>query len=236
MFKAIKIKLSVLAVGAILMLNMPPCFADDSFQMIYEKKDFSGQLLDNQAFIETFSTEYGTLKFQWRKLWQSSRSKRMHLTAYMNDKLIADSYYPEVDYGYTFRAIKDTSNNRQFYVVQSIERAYLFGYVPEAEKLAVYIDSKNYAHDFEAYPYIVALKNGDLVLAFEQVNVGDRKPERMRYRFTWDKAKNWFGYANVGKGWESIRADKQSIGNNEKISADAGSSTPALVWGAAPKF
>jgi len=191
-----------------LMLNFAACSADDSFQTIYEKQNFTRNLQDDQAFVETFTTDYGTLKFQWRKLWQSGRDKRMHLMAWMKDEKIADSYYPESDNGYTFRAIKDTSNNRQFYVVQSAERAYLFGYMPEAKKLSIYIDSKNFAHEFEAYPYILPLKNGDLILAFEQVNIGNAKPQRLRYRFFWDKEKNWFGYSNLGTGWESVREDR----------------------------
>ena len=161
---------------------------------------------DNQALTETFSTPYGTMKFQMRKLWQTSSDKRMHLIAWLNDKRIAEQYYPEVDYGYTFRVIKNTSNSELFYVIQSVERAYLYGYSPNAQKLETYIDSLNYAHPNGAYPYIVALQNGNLILAFEK---NSPKPERLRYRFRWDNAKDWFSYSDQGTGWNSISMDKQ---------------------------
>ena len=183
------------------------CFAADSFQMIYEAKNFTEEMKNDEACTETFNTQYGTIKFQMRKLWQSNSDKRMHIMVWLDDKKIFDNYYPKVDYGYTFRAFKNTSNSDQFYVLQSIERAYLLGYSPAAKKLEVYVDSQNYAHAPNSYPYIVALKNGDLVLAFEQY-LGANKI-RSRYKFNWDSSKNWFGYSDLGTGWPSISTDKQ---------------------------
>ncbi|HCB92988.1 MAG TPA: hypothetical protein DEP57_04145 [Selenomonas sp.] len=179
------------------------CFAAESYQMTYEANNFTEELKNDQAFSETFTTPYGPLKFQIRKLWQSSSDNRLHFMAWLNDKKITDEHFPKVDYGYTFRVIKNISTSEQFYVLQSIERACLFGYVPSANKLVVYIDSQNYAHEAGAYPYIVALKNGDLVLAFEKAG------NRRRYQFTWDSKANWFGYSDLGMGWTSVRKDKQ---------------------------
>ena len=96
-----------------------------------------------------------------------------------------------------------TSSSEQSYVLQSIERACLFGYSPGAKKLVVYIDSQNYAHEAGAYPYIVALQNGDLVLAFQKAS------NCSRYRFHWDADANWFGYSDLGTGWPSVSKDKQ---------------------------
>ena len=179
------------------------CLAAESYQMTYEAKNFTEGLKNDQALTETFTTPYGALKFQMRKLWQASSDNRLHLKVWLNDKKIADEHFPKVEYGYTFRVLKNTSNSEQFYVLQSIERACLFGYSPHAQKLEVYIDSQNYAHEAGAYPYIVALKNGNLVLAFEKGN------NRKRYQFNWDANANWFGYSDIGAGWGSVSSDKQ---------------------------
>jgi hypothetical protein len=189
--------------GLLVMAFATVCFAAESYQMTYEAKNFTEQLKDNQALTETFTTPYGPIKFQMRKLWNSSSDKNLHLIVWLNDKRIDDEHFPKVDYGYTFRVLKNTSNSEQFYVLQSIERAVLFGYSPNAQKMEVYIDSQNYAHEAGAYPYIVALKNGDLVLAFEKNN------KNRRYRFNWDANANWFGYSDLGTGWSSVGSDKQ---------------------------
>ena len=181
------------------------CFAAESYQTIYEVKNFTDEMKNDQAFTENFNTPYGKLKFQIRKLWTSSSDKRMHLLVWLNDRKIADEYYPKVDYGYTFRVIKNISNSELYYVIQSIERAYLYGYSPKAQKMVTYIDSQNYAHAAGTYPYIVTLKNGDLILAFE---INRSKPVRSRYKFHWDASSNWFGYSDLGSGWNSIAYGK----------------------------
>ena len=188
--------------GLLIMAFATVCSAE-TYQMTYEAKNFTEQLKNDQAFSETFTTPYGALKFQMRKLWQSSSDNRLHLMVWLDDKKIGDEHFPKVDYGYTFRVLKNTSNSEQYYVLQSIERACLFGYSPNAQKLVVYIDSQNYAHEAGAYPYIVALKNGDLVLAFEKAN------NCRRYRFNWDAKADWFAYSDLGTGWSSVGNDKQ---------------------------
>ena len=197
-------KKSVVAVLTLLLMAFTTaCFAAESYQMTYEAKNFTEDMKTDQALSETFTTPYGTLKFQMRKLLPLNNDKRLHLQVWLNDKKINDEHFPKVDYGYTFREIKNTSTSEQFSVRQSIDRACLLGYSPNAQKLVVYIDSQNYAHERGAYPYIVALKNGDLVLAFEKGN------KCQRYRFTWDASANWFGYSDIGAGWGSIAKDKQ---------------------------
>ncbi len=178
------------------------CFAE-TYEMTYEAQNFTEQLKNDQALSETFTTPYGQLKIQARKLWQSSSDNRLHFIVWLDDKRIDDEHYPKVDYGYTFRVFKNTSNGELFYSLESIERACLFGYSPINKKLEVYVDSLNYAHEKGAYPYIVALKNGDLVLAFEKGN------KYRRYKFNWDTSKNWFGYRDLGAGWSSVIKDKQ---------------------------
>lgn len=195
-----------LLVSLVVMAYAAVGFAAESYQMVYEANNFTESLKDDQALTETFTTPYGKLKFQMRKLWQTGDDKRMHLIAFLNDKRIADQYYPKVDFGYTFRVIKNTNNSELYYVVQSIDRAYLFGYSPNSGKLETYIDSQNYAHAQGAYPYIVALKNGKLVLAFEK---NGANASRQRYQFHWDSSSNWFGYSDLGTGWSSISTDKQ---------------------------
>ena len=195
-------KFVTIVASLLIMAFATVCYAE-SYQMTYEAKNFTEELKYNEALTETFTTPYGPIKFQMRKLWGSGSDKRLHFIVWLNDKRLDDEHFPKVDYGYTFRVLKNTSNSEQFYVLQSIERAVLFGYSPNAQKLEVYIDSQNYAHDAGAYPYIVALKNGNLVLAFEKNN------KNRRYRFNWDANANWFGYSDIGTGWSSIMKDKQ---------------------------
>ena len=196
-------KLVTVLVGLLVAAFATVCFAAETYQMTYEAKNFTEDMKNDQAFSETFTTPYGALKFQMRKLWQSSSDKRLHLMVWLDDKKIGDEYYPKVDYGYTFRVIKNTATSEQYYVMQSIERACLFGYSPAKKEMVVYIDSQNYAHENGAYPYIVALKNGNLVLSFEKKN------KSRRYRFTWDAKANWFAYSDLGADWSSIVRDKQ---------------------------
>ena len=179
------------------------CFAE-TYEMVYEAPNFTEDLKNEQALSETFTTPHGMLKIQARKLLQAKSENQLHFIVWLDDKRLDDAHYPKVDYGYTFRAFKNTSNSELFYSIESIDRAMLFGYSPANNKLEVYIDSMNYAHDKEAYPYIVALKNGDLVLAFEKGN------KSKRYRFNWDAKANWFGYSDLGAGWSSINRDKQA--------------------------
>lgn len=178
------------------------CFAE-TYEMTYEALHFTEGLKNDQALSETFTTPYGMLKIQARKLLQSRSENRLHFIVWLDDKRIDDAHFPKVDYGYTFRVFKNTSNGELFYSLESIDRACLYGYSPTNKKLEIYVDSQNYAHEAGAYPYIVALKNGDLVLAFEKSN------KCRRYRFNWDAKKNWFGYSDLGTGWSSISRDKQ---------------------------
>ena len=178
------------------------CFAE-TYEMTYEAPHFTEGLKNDQALSETFTTPHGALKIQARKLWKSHSENRLHFIVWLDDKRIADDHFPKVENGYTFRVFKNKSNSELFYSLESIDRACLYGYSPVNKKLEVYIDSQNYAHEAGAIPYIVALKNGDLVLAFEKAG------KSKRYRFNWDANKNWFGYSDLGAGWSSISRDKQ---------------------------
>ena len=179
------------------------CFAE-TYEMVYEAPNFTEGLKNDQALSETFSTPHGLLKIQARKLWQAKSENQLHFIVWLDDERLDDAHYPKVNYGYTVRVFKNTSNSELFYSLESIDRAMLFGYSPANKKLEIYIDSMNYAHEKEAYPYIVALKNGDLILAFE------KSGKSKRYRFNWDAKKNWFGYSDLGAGWSSINRDRQT--------------------------
>lgn len=180
-----------------------------TFQTIYKAEYFTDEMKSNESASETFNTNDGTIKFQLRKLWTEDKSKMMHITAALNDKRIYDQHFPQITYGYTFRVIKNTADNRQFYVIQSVERALLIGYSASSGKMETYIDSFNYYHNFQAYPYIVTTKSGDLILAFEEYGAGDRTPRRVRYLFTWDNSKNWFAYRSLGDYSYSVSRDMQ---------------------------
>lgn len=178
------------------------CFAE-TYEMTYEAPNFTEGLKNDQALSETFTTPHGILKIQARKLLQSRSENRLHFIVWLDDKRITDDHFPKVENGYTFRVFKNTSNGELFYSLESIDRAQLYGYSPFKNNLEIYIDSQNYAHENGAYPHIVALKNGDLVLAFEKAN------KSKRYRFNWDTKANWFSYSDLGAGWSSITKDKQ---------------------------
>ena len=188
--------------GLFVMAFATVCFAE-SYEMTYEAQNFTEVLEDDQALSETFTPPYGALKIQVRKLWQSSSDNRLHFIAWLDDKRIADEHFPKVDKGYTFRVFKNISNGELFYSLESIERAAIYGYLPAKNKLVVYVDSQNYAHEAGAHPHIVATKDGDLVLAFEKGN------KSKRYRFNWDSKANWFGYSELGSSWPAVEKDKQ---------------------------
>ena len=195
-------KFVAMVVSLFVMAFATVCFAE-TYEMTYEAPNFTEGLKNDQALSETFSTPHGLLKIQARKLWQAKSENQLHFIVWLDDNRLDDAHYPKVDYGYTVRVFKNTSNSELFYSLESIERAMLFGYSPVNKKLEIYIDSNNYAHDSGTTPCIVALKNGDLVLAFEKNN------KSKRYRFTWDASKNWFGYSDLGKDWPSILKEKQ---------------------------
>lgn len=195
-------KLVATVLSLLVMTFATVCFAE-TYEMTYEAPHFTEGLKNDQALSETFTTPHGILKIQARKLLQSRSENRLHFIVWLDDKRIDDAHFPKVDNGYTFRVFKNKSNSELFYSLESIDRACLYGYSPINKKLEVYIDSQNYAHEAGAIPYIVALKNGDLVLAFEKAG------KSKRYRFNWDANKNWFGYSDLGAGWSSISRDKQ---------------------------
>ena len=195
-------KLVAVVLSLFVMAFATVCFAE-TYEMTYEAPNFTETLKNDQALSETFTTPYGYLKIRARKLLQSKSENRLHFIVWLDDKRLDDAHYPKVDYGYTIRVFKNTSNAELFYSLESIDRAFLFGYSPANKKLETYIDSNNYAHENGAIPCIVALKNGDLILAFEKDN------KSKRYRFKWDASKNWFSYSDLGKDWPSISKEKQ---------------------------
>ena len=195
-------KLVATVLGLFIMAFGTVCFAE-TYEMTYEAKNFTEGLKNDEALSEVFTTPHGILKVQARKLWQAKSENQLHFIVWLDDKRIDDAHYPKVENGYTFRVFKNKSNSELFYSIESIDRAFLIGYSPVNKKLEIYVDSNNYAHEYGAKPHIVALKNGDLVLAFEKSN------KSKRYRFNWDAKADWFGYSDLGKDWASIERDKQ---------------------------
>ena len=196
-------KKTVIAVLSLMIFAFATVCSAEKYQMTYEAESFTETLQNDQALSETFSTPHGILKIQARKLLQSSSANRLHFIVWLDNKRISDEHFPKVEGGYTFRVFKNTSNGDMFYSLESIERAALYGYSADKNNLEIYIDSQNYAHDKDAVPHIVALKDGSLVLAFEKNN------KSRRYSFNWDKKANWFAYRETGADWGSISKDKQ---------------------------
>ena len=180
--------------SAMLIFSENISFASDTFQTVGKSEYFSQDLKSDEATWETLSTPYGEMKFQFRKLANAGDDKRFHFIINLKEKRIFDAHYPKVPYGYTVKLLKNTADGRQFFVIQSVERAWLLGYSPENEKIETYVDSLNYKHDLNKRPNIGTLNNGDLILSFEDSNY----PISYRYRFIWDKNKNLFAYSDLG--------------------------------------
>ena len=194
---------SAMVLACLLVFSANICAAG-TFQTIYNSEKFTDDLRNDQAVDETFNTNDGKLRLQIRRLANSSAEKQMHGIIWLNNERIYDEYFPEVAGGYTFRAIKNTADSRQFYVIQSRDRAFLLGYSPAGKKIETYIDSQSYYCDFQAAPTIVTTKNGNLILAFENY-AGTLSA---RYHFTWDNNKQWFGYSNLGTYRYSVNRDR----------------------------
>ena len=196
---------SALILTCLLIFGGNNAYAADNFQVIYNAEQFTETLKSDEAVDETFNTNDGKFRIQLRKLKNSSSDKRMHVLAWLNDKRIYDEHFPDVYAGYTFRAIKNTADSRQFYVIQSRERAIMIGYSPVNSKIEVYIDSQNYQHKYYDFPTIVATTNGNLILAFENSS----GTSSSRFRFTWDASKQWFAYSDLGNYGYTIEKDRQ---------------------------
>lgn len=195
---------SAIALACLLVLGANVCSAG-SFQTIYTSENFSATLKNDQSIDETFNTNDGKIRLQFRRLINTSVDKRMHAIIWLNDERIFDEHFPDVYPAYTFRTFKDTSNSRLFFVIQSSERAQMLGYSPAAKKMEVYIDSQNYYCEFSGSPKIVTTKGGDLILAFENSDAS----LSARYLFSWDEQKQWFGYRSLGTYHYSINRDTQ---------------------------
>lgn len=169
-------------------------FAADVYQTVYKAINFTEDMKNNEASWEEIATPYGNMKLQMRKIPNASDEKRFHAIISLKGKRIFERDYPKVTWGYTFKIIKNTSDGRQFFVIQSIERAWLLGYAASTDKLETYVDSINYKHNYGTRPYIGTTQDGDLILSFE----GPGYPTSQRYRFTWDYYRDWFAYSDLG--------------------------------------
>lgn len=195
---------SAMVLACLVVFSANVCAAG-TFQVIYNAEKFTADLKRNQAVDETFNTNDGKVRLQLRKLANTSAEKRMHVLGWLNDKRLYEEYFPDVYGEYTFRAIKNTVDSRQFYVIQSYERAVLIGYSPAKGSFETYIDSKNYFHDFKAIPIITATVDGNLILAFENLD----QTISARYHFYWDDSKQWFAYKDLGTYSRSVMRDSQ---------------------------
>ena len=193
---------SAIVLACLLVFGANVCSAG-TFQTIYNSEYFTLNLKGDEAAEESFNTNDGKMRLQLRKLVNASADKKIHCIAWLKKQRIYDEHFPDVQGGYTFRAIKNTADSRQFYVIQSSERAMMIGYSPSSGKMEVYIDSKNYVCDFAASPTIVTTKNGNLILAFENY----ARTLSARYQFNWDNYKQWFAYSNLGTYRYSINQD-----------------------------
>lgn len=185
---------AALVLCAVFTLGTNVGFAYDTFQTVYKAVNFTEDMKNNEAEFENISTPYGDMKVQMRKLATSDRDKKFHATIYLKKKQIFEYYYPQVNWGYTFKIIKNTADSRQFFVIQSVDRAWLIGYSPVEAKIEIYVDSINYKHSPGTRPYIGTTNDGDLILSFE----GYGYPTSQRYRFTWDNYRAWFAYSDLG--------------------------------------
>lgn len=196
-------KMSFLSIMClVLLLGANVCLAA-AFQKLYEVQHVTDTLRSDTSWSKDFNTMNGEIKLQIRKLAGSSADKRYRFTAKLGKKEIYKLHLPEVEGGYSFATVKDTATSRQFYILQSRERAYLFGYEHMNQKFEVYVDSENYLNRYNGVPILAVLRNGDLVLAFEPAYASAVAPNQ-RYAFFWDKGTNWFSYRDLGTGYGSV--------------------------------
>ena len=92
------------------------------------------------------------------------------------------------------KTITDTSTGRGFFAITLGNRAYLFGYVPEKNAIATYVDSGNYHNGAAERPEFDITSNGELYLIFH----ANHSSAKHVYRLTWDRSKNWFAYRDLG--------------------------------------
>ena len=196
---------SAVVFSCLLFFGVNVCSAG-TFQLIHNAEHFSENLKSDEATDESFNTNDGKIRLQFRKLKNASSDKKLHGLVWLEKDRIYDEHFPDVMYGYTFRAIKNTADSKMFFVIQSIERAILLGYSPSSKKFEVYIDSKNYyKENSNSWPIIIPNTNGDLILAFENPS----GTVSARYIFTWDNSRQWFAYSNLGTYNYSINKDRQ---------------------------
>lgn len=149
---------------------------------------------EDEKWEKSYNTSHGKFKIRFRKLFFGSDDKKYHLIIWWNDKRIADGYCPKNKYGYEFKVYKDTATDRIFVDLETKNRAVLFGYEPNNQKLEKYVDSKNY-WSADTGPTLLIDNDGDLQLKF----LGDGSEYCTRYKLFWDNSVNWFGYKDVTK-------------------------------------
>ena len=198
---------AALAVGCV--LSSAPALAADSFQTISKIPYATANLGTTEAWSNHFTTNYGELTIQVRKLLMGPDDKRYHMIATLDKERVYDAHYPEIAGGYSLAVFRDAANGNLFFAFESSERAYLLGYDGASKKLATYADSQNYYSGFKGVPQFPATEDGDLILAVESIYLDGRPQERHRYRLVWDEDKNWFAYEDLGAGWPSIAREAQ---------------------------
>ena len=185
--------------------NFSVCEAG-GFQKLYEVRHVSDTLRSDGAWKKSFNTMNGEIKLQFRKVSSEGSDKRFHFTVKLGKNYVYKNHFPDVEGGYSIMVVKDTNTSRIFFVVQSMERAYMYGYEEKSKRFEIYIDSQNYLNRYNGCPRIAVLRNGDLVLAFEPA-YANYVAHNQRYSFFWDQRSLWFAYKDLGGGFSSVDRD-----------------------------
>ncbi len=199
-------RLCMICLALVTVVMMAGTCQAGTFQKLYEVRHLSDSLSSDQAWKKNFNTRNGDLKLQFRKLASESDDKRFHFTVKLGKEYVHKQHFPKVDGGYSFMVVKDTSTSRIFFVIQSMEHAYMYGYEENSKRFEVYIDSQNYLNRYNGCPKIAVLRSGDLVLAFEPL-YANRVAYNQRYSFFWSERDLWFGYKDLGGGYGSVDRD-----------------------------
>lgn len=150
------------------------------------------RLADNEKWEKQYTTYEGKFKVRFRKLANSSNSRRYHLIVWWDDKRIADGYCHENYGGYSFDIYQDRSTKRLFLALKTSYRDVLMGYEPWNGRLEKYADSKNFYSPI-GNPRMHVDSDGDISLAF----IGNGYETPTEYQLYWVEAKRWFGYRDV---------------------------------------
>lgn len=180
--------LSVAIICLILAASTAICLASDTFK---KGNNINLRGNGNQSISLNFSSLGRNIKLG---INASGEFGKVVISMSCGGSKIFEKSYPYYSNTIAGKTIADTSTGRGFFAITLGNRAYLFGYVPEKNSIATYVDSGNYHNGSAERPEFDVTSNGELYLIFN----ANHSSAKHLYRLTWDSSKNWFSYQDLG--------------------------------------